>query len=324
MSIHISFPDGSVSEYPEGITPLEIAKGKLNPVACRINGELSDLTRAIFSDVALEFVTFDSPEGKAVFWHSTSHILAQAVKRLFPEAKLAIGPAIEEGFYYDFDVKSPFTEEEIARIEEEMAKIIEEDIPFVREEISKKEAENIFLSLGEEYKLELLSDIDDKNVSIYRNGDFVDLCRGPHLPSTGWVKFLKLTSVAGAYWRGDERNKMLQRIYGISFPKKKELKEYLHKLDEAKKRDHRILGTKLNLFMMDDSIGPGLVIWKPEGAVVRGIIEDYWKSIHRKWGYQYIYTPHIARLSLWETSGHTEFYSDNMFQPIDVEGQMYQ
>jgi len=246
------------------------------------------------------------------------------VKRLFPEAKLAIGPPIEEGFYYDFDIESPFTEEEIARIEEEMAKIIKEDIPFVREEISKEEAENIFRSLGEEYKLELLSDIEEKNVSVYRNGDFVDLCRGPHLPSTGWVKFLKLTSVAGAYWRGDERNKMLQRIYGISFPKKKELKEYLHRLEEAKKRDHRILGAKLNLFMMDDSIGPGLVIWKPEGAVVREIIEDYWKSIHRKRGYQYIYTPHIARLSLWETSGHTEFYSDNMFQPIDVEGQKYQ
>jgi len=271
----------------------------------------------------VERIDFSTPEGREVFRHSASHIMAQAVKRLYPEAKLGIGPAIEDGFYYDFDLPRTLSEEDLPEIEKEMQKIIEEDLPFVREELPKEEARKLFESLGEKYKVELIDEIEDEVVSIYRNGEFVDLCRGPHLPSTGYVKAFKLLSVAGAYWRGDERNPMLQRIYGTAFPTREELEDYLARLEEAKKRDHRKLGVQLDLYSIRDEVGPGLVLWHPKGATVRRIIEDFWREEHIKRGYQIIYTPHIARINLWEKSGHLAHFADMMYSPMEVEGQKY-
>lgn len=258
-----------------------------------------------------------------VYRHSTSHILAQAVKRLFPDVKLAIGPAIENGFYYDFERATPFTPDDLDRIEKEMRKIIGEDLPIVREEVSKEDAVRLFQKLGEEYKLELLEDIPDDAVSLYWQGEFVDLCRGPHLPSTGKVKAFKLLNVAGAYWRGDEKREMLQRIYGTAFPRESELEAYLKTLEEAARRDHRKLGKELDLFSLHEEAGAGLVYWHPKGASVRRIIEDFWRSEHIKRGYDIVYSPHIARRDLWEISGHWGWYRENMYSPIDIDGVEY-
>lgn len=249
--------------------------------------------------------------------------MAQAVKRLYPKAKLAIGPSIEDGFYYDFDVEKPFSEEELGRIEKEMEKVIKENHKFERSDIPKKEARELFKKLDEPYKLELIDEIPDDKVTIYKDGDFLDLCRGPHIEKTGQVKAYKLLSVAGAYWRGSEKNKMLQRIYGTAFETKDELDKYLHLLEEAKKRDHRKLGKELDLFTIQDEIGAGLVLWHPKGALTRKVIEDFWKEEHLKKGYEIINIPHIARMDLWKTSGHLEFYKDYMYSPIDIEGQNY-
>ncbi len=256
--------------------------------------------------------------------HSTSHILAQAVKELFPEVLLGIGPSTDEGFYYDFDVKKPFIPEEIKIIEQKMKEIIEKNIPIVREEIPRRKAIKLFEKLNEKYKLELLKSIEDESISIYRQGNFVDLCRGPHLNSTGEAKVFKLLSIAGAYWRGNEKNPMLQRIYGTAFFTIKELNSYLFTIEEAKKRDHRRLGKDLELFSIEEEAGPGLVLWHPKGAKVRNVLENYWREEHIKNGYELVYTPHIAKLSLWETSGHTGFFQGNMFAPMDVEGNLYQ
>ncbi|HHV61102.1 MAG TPA: threonine--tRNA ligase [Firmicutes bacterium] len=258
-----------------------------------------------------------------VYRHSTAHILAQAVKRLFPDVKLAIGPAIENGFYYDFEKATPFTPEDLDKIEKEMKKIIGEDLPIVREEVSKEEAVRLFQDQGEKYKLELLEDIPDDVVSLYRQGEFVDLCRGPHLPSTGRVKAFKLLNVAGAYWRGDEKREMLQRIYGTAFPRESELEAYLKTLEEAARRDHRKLGKELDLFSLHEEAGAGLVYWHPKGATVRRIIEDFWRSEHIKRGYDIVYSPHIARRDLWEISGHWGWYRENMYSPIDIDGVEY-
>lgn len=253
--------------------------------------------------------------------HSTAHIMAQAVKELYPDAKITIGPSIKDGFYYDFDRDKPFTTEDLNSIEKKMEEIIKADALFERIEVSKEEARKIFKD--EAYKIELINEIEDEKVSIYKQGSFVDLCRGPHLSSTGRVKAFKLLSVAGSYWRGNEKNKMLQRIYGTSFPTKKELEEHLHKLEEAKKRDHRKLGKELDLFSVDDEVGAGLINWHPKGALVRYIIENFWREEHYKNGYQIVYSPHIAKTDLWRTSGHIDFYKDNMYSPIDVEGFSY-
>lgn len=250
------------------------------------------------------------------YWHTTSHILAQAVKRLFPEVKLGIGPPIENGFYYDFYREKPFTPEDIERIEKEMRKIIEQDFKIERIVVDKKEAEKILKD--EKFKLEILSGIEDDKVSFYKQGEFIDLCEGPHLSSTGEVKYFKLLSVASAYWRGDEKRESMQRIYGISFPTEEKLKEYLNFIEEAKKRDHRVLGKKLDLFSIHPEIGSGLIFWHPKGAIVRKIIEDFWKDVHLKNGYQLLYTPHIADISLWEKSGHLSFYKEYMFPPMDI------
>lgn len=255
--------------------------------------------------------------------HSASHVMAQAVKRLYPGAKLGIGPAIEDGFYYDFDLPETLSPDALARIEKEMGKIIAADLPFQRQEVSEAEAVELFSGLHEDYKLELLRDLKGQTISIYRDGDFVDLCRGPHLGRTGEIKAFKLLSIAGAYWRGDERRPMLQRIYGTAFPDRKSLNEHLALKAEAEKRDHRKLGVALDLFHLDPEVGPGLVLWHPKGALVRKLIEDFWREEHLKSGYEFIATPHIARRHLWDRSGHTDFFAANMYSPMKIDEEEY-
>ncbi|WP_059176564.1 threonine--tRNA ligase [Thermodesulfovibrio aggregans] len=295
-------------------------------IAIKVNGQLKDLLFLSFlnGDEEIEIITADNEEGLEILRHSTAHIMAHAVKDLFPEVKVTIGPAIEDGFYYDFDKDEPFTEEDLQKIEKRMQEIIRAKNPFTRKEISKQEAIELFESLGESYKVEILSEIEDEKVSIYEEGGFIDLCRGPHVPHTGVVKAFKLLSVAGAYWRGDEKNKMLQRIYGIAFPTKEQLESYLKFLEEVKKRDHRRLGKQLRLFEISEEIGPGLIIWLPNGALIRKIIEDFWKDEHIKAGYQLLYTPHIAKLELWQKSGHLDFYRENMYSPMEIDEVAYQ
>lgn len=266
----------------------------------------------------------NSEEDKEILRHSTSHVMAQAVRRIFPEVKIAIGPAIENGFYYDFDKAEPFTQEDLALIEDEMRKIVKEDLPIVREEVPREEALKLFDEAGEIYKVELIRDMPDaETVSLYRQGEFVDLCRGPHVESTGKIKEFKLLNVAGAYWRGDEKNKMLQRIYGTAFPTKGELDHYLEMLEEAEKRDHRRLGKELDIFSLHEEGGAGLVYWHPKGGIIRKVIEDFWRDEHLKRGYDLVFSPHIAKRDLWEISGHWGWYRDNMYSPIDIDGVEY-
>jgi len=323
--IQITLKDGSAKSYENGTTILAIAKDiseglARNALAGEVNGEVRDLMTPLYEDCSLNLLTFDSEGGKHTYWHTTSHIMAQAVKKLFPGVKLAIGPAIDNGFYYDFDSEKTFTPEDLAAIEKEMQKIIKEDLAVERFTLSREKA--LELMKDEPYKLELIQDLpEDAELSFYKQGDFTDLCAGPHLPSTGKVKAVKLTQQAGAYWRGNEKNKMLQRIYGISFPKTSQLEEYLKMLEEAEKRDHRRLGKELDLFSFDEEVGPGLVLWHPKGAKVRMHIEDFWRKQHIKNGYELVSTPHIGRGQLWETSGHLGFYKESMYAPMDVDGQ---
>ncbi len=295
-------------------------------IAIKVNGVLKDISllSSLKPNDEVEIVSLNSKEGLEILRHSTAHIMAHAVKELFPDVKVTIGPAIEDGFYYDFDKDEPFTEEDLQKIEKKMKEIIKERKAFVRKEIPKAEALKLFESLGETYKLEIINEIEDDTVSIYEEGGFIDLCRGPHIPHTGMVKAFKLLNVAGAYWRGDEKNKMLQRIYGTAFPTKDELDEYLKFLEEVKKRDHRRLGKHLRLFEISDEIGPGLIIWLPNGAIIRKVIEDFWRDEHLKAGYQLLYTPHIAKLDLWSKSGHLDFYRENMFSPMQIDEVAYQ
>jgi threonyl-tRNA synthetase len=296
---------------------------KNNIIIAKNENSLLDWNYKISENEKIEFLDFNSDLAKEVYRHSASHIMAQAVKRLFPDAKIAIGPAIEDGFYYDFDVPKPFEEKDLTSITEEMKRIIKEDIPIVREEISKEEAIKIFKEKDEIYKLEILEEIGDKIVSIYRQGEFVDLCRGPHIRSTGKLKAFKLLSIAGAYWRGSEKNKMLQRIYGTAWDTDEKLNEYLEYLKEAEERDHRKLGTALQLFSIQEQAGPGLVFWHPNGAAIRMTIEDFWKKEHIKRNYQFVYTPHIAKIDLWKTSGHWENYRENIYSPMKIDEQEY-
>lgn len=323
MSIKVKVNDSIFELEPEQLEKLFKEK---QAIAIKINGQSKDLS-SLFSlngEEEIELITSESKEGLEILRHSTAHIMAHAVKDLFPEVKVTIGPAIEDGFYYDFDKDEPFTEEDLNKIEKRMQEIIKAKNPFIRKEISKQEAIKIFESLGESYKVEILNEIEDDRVSVYEEGGFIDLCRGPHIPHTGMVKAFKLLSVAGAYWRGDEKNKMLQRIYGTAFQTKQELDEYLKFLEEVKKRDHRRLGRQLKLFEISEEVGPGLIIWLPNGAIVRKIIEDFWKDEHLKAGYQLLYTPHIAKLELWSKSGHLDFYRENMFSPMHIDEIAYQ
>lgn len=328
-SITITLPDGSTKKIGRGATVLQVAESigsglARAALAGRVDGRTVDLSYPVASDAEVEILTFADDGGKEVYWHSTAHVMAQAVQDLFPTAKVTIGPPIENGFYYDFDVDQPFTPDELEKIEARMLDIAREDQPFSREEISRDEASARFRDLGESYKLELLDAIaPDETVSIYKNTRWFDLCRGPHLPSTGRIKAIKLLNASGAYWRGDENNKMLQRIYGISFPGKKELQAYLDKLEEAKRRDHRTLGVQLDLYSINDNVGPGLVLWHPKGMRILHEIESFWYSAHFDGGYELVGSPHIGRSNLWETSGHLEFFRENMYSPMDVDGQEY-
>jgi threonyl-tRNA synthetase len=316
--IKITLKDGSVKEYQKGTTVEEIVasigSGLLKAaMAAKINGHVVDLSKPVEEDCSLEVLTFDDEDGRWALRHTSSHILAQAVKRLYPETKLAIGPAIDTGFYYDFDSDKPFTEDDLAAIEKEMEKIVKEDLKLERFELPRKEALEMMEKLGESYKVELINDLpEDEVISFYKQGDFVDLCAGPHAPSTGKAKAMKLLSVAGAYWRGSEKNKMLQRIYGTSFVKKSQLEEYLNMLEEAKKRDHRKLGRELDLFSILEE-GPGFPFFHPKGMILRNVLEDFWRREHRKNGYLEVKTPIILNEELWHRSGHWDKYQENMY-----------
>ncbi len=327
--IQVTLPDGTSRRVPEGTAAGEALTGPggslpSEVLAVRVNGVPSDLATALREDASLEPITFESPLGKEVYRHSSTHIMAQAVKELFPSAQLAIGPAIEEGFYYDFGFERPFTPDDLEKIEARIHDILKANLPFKRMEMPRQEAIRFFRERGEKYKVEILESINDETASLYSQGDFIDLCRGPHVSSTGRVAAIKLLSGAGAYWRGDERNAMLQRIYGTSFPTQAALDAHLAKLEEIKRRDHRKLGKELDLITIQDEIGPGLVLWHPKGALIRLLIENFWREQHLQAGYELVYSPHVARLDLWKTSGHVDYYRDNMFVPMKVEASEYQ
>lgn len=313
--------DNNTKSYKPGIKVSDVLTDK-NVLAAKVNGRIVDLSWELDEDAELSPVYFDSPEGKSIFWHSTSHLMAHAVKILFPDVKLAIGPSIDEGFYYDFDLKHSLTEKDLEKIEAKMQELVKSNLPIVHKFLPKTEVENIYQEKGEKYKLEILSEVTDEKISIYEQDGFFDLCLGPHLSNTGLVKAFKLLSVAGAYWKGDEHNPMLQRIYGISFPTQQELDDYLAKLEDAKRRDHRKLGPQLGYFLFSEQLGPGLMLWTPKGAIIRRTIEDYWIDVHIKAGYEIVYTPHIARGHLWETSGHFSYYKENMFT-LQIEKEEY-
>ncbi|MDD5759182.1 MAG: threonine--tRNA ligase [Desulfobulbaceae bacterium] len=329
--INISTPTGESIGVASGCTAAEAVKSlcsskvRKNSVAAKVNGALVDLNSPIYNDAVLEPVALDSPEGLTVLRHSAAHIMAQAVIDLFgQEVQVTIGPAIEDGFYYDFGKNDPFSPDDFAKIEARMQEIVDANQPFVREELAKAEAIKFFQEKGQKYKVELIEGIGADSVSLYSQGSFVDLCRGPHLPSTGWLKAFTILKVAGAYWRGDEKNAMLQRLYGTAFADPKALKAYLNNLEEAKKRDHRKLGKELELFTISDQVGPGLILWQPKGAQLRRVLEDYWKDEHYRHDYELLFTPQIARRDLWQTSGHLDFYVDDMFSPMEVDEVSYQ
>ncbi|MBP8612870.1 MAG: threonine--tRNA ligase [Candidatus Atribacteria bacterium] len=319
---------GECHEFNKGTTLEEVFKALgydlSKIVAAKVDGKAADLSFTTEkNDITIEPIYIDSEEGEEILRHSTSHILAQAVIHLFPDVKYTIGPAIENGFYYDFDLDTPLTESDLSKIEEEMRHIVNAGYKFEREVLKKSEAIELFKRLNQPYKIELIEEIPDEEVSVYKDGDFTDLCRGPHIPNTKFAQHFKLLSVAGAYWRGDEKNKMLQRVYGTAFATEERLQNYLNFLEEAKKRDHRRLGKELDLFSIEDEIGPGLILWHPKGAMIRKIIEDFWRDEHIKRGYYFAYTPHIARVELWKTSGHWDFYRENMFSPMEVDKGSY-
>ncbi|HDI78140.1 MAG TPA: threonine--tRNA ligase [Desulfobacteraceae bacterium] len=291
-------------------------------IAARVDGRLIDLYSEIQPNEQVQPIYMESSEGQEILRHSTAHVMAMAVKELFPEVKITIGPAIEDGFYYDFDYKRPFREEDLPEIEDKMREIVGRDIPFKREEISKEDAIKLFSSLGEHYKVEILHEIEDETVSVYRNGDFVDLCRGPHVPSTGFVRSFKLMKVAGAYWRGDEKRKMLSRIYGVAFPSDELLRQYLKRLEEAKKRYHIRLGKELELFSIHEEVGAGLIIWHPKGAILRHIIEEFEIEEHLRRGYEMVKGPQLLKTELWKRSGHFENYKENMYF-TEIDKQSY-
>jgi threonyl-tRNA synthetase len=327
-AIIIYLPDRSGAKMQRGISVWEVAKRTARKdlekiVAGRVNNHLVDLATALEDDTRLNFVTVDSDEGLEILRHSTSHVMAAAVKELFEGVKVTIGPAIEDGFYYDFDFSRGFTPEDLDAIEEKMREIVQRDVPFVRKEVEREKAIEIFQNLGEAYKVELLEEIEDNRVSLYESGEFLDLCRGPHVSSSGKIKAFKLLRSSGAYWRGDERKKQLQRIYGTAFNTQEDLVSFLNRLEEAKNRDHRILGKRLDLFSAHELAGAGLIYWHPHGALIREIIEGFWRREHRRRGYQIVYSPHIYKADLLKVSGHLQFYRESMYSPMDIDGVDY-
>jgi threonyl-tRNA synthetase len=327
--IKITFPDGKVREYNEGITALEIARSiseglARNVLSAKVNGEVWDATRPIAKDANLQLLTWDDGEGKSTMWHSSAHLMAEALEELFPGIKFGIGPPVDHGFYYDVDLGGQsISSDDFKKIEDKMIELARKGNKYTREEVSKQDAIDYFQKKGDEYKLDLLKDLEDGSITFYRQGNFTDLCRGPHIPDTGFIKAAKLMNIAGAYWRGDENNKQLTRIYGITFPKKSQLDEYLTMLEEAKKRDHRKIGKEMELFTFDDDVGPGLPLWMPNGAVIIEQLEKLAKATEQKAGYQRVRTPHIAKESMYITSGHLPYYQDSMFPPMVFEGEKY-
>ncbi len=327
--INISFPDGAVRQYEKGTSALDIAKSiseglARKVLAANVDGEVWDATRPIEKDASLKLVMWDDAEGKNTFWHSSAHLMAEAVEDKFPGAKFWVGPSLDKGFYYDIDLgDNKLTEEDLVTLEKKMNELAKQANPFNRSSQSKAEAIAYFKEKGDEYKLDLLEKLEDGNITFYSQGNFTDLCRGPHIPNTGFIKAIKLTSIAGAYWKGDEKNKQLTRIYGITFPNQKELDEYLVMLEEAKKRDHRKLGKELGIYTMNDEVGQGLVLWMPNGTVIIEELEKLAKETENAAGYKRVVTPHIAKESLYLTSGHLPYYADGMFPPMELDGEKF-
>ncbi|HWB93430.1 MAG TPA: threonine--tRNA ligase, partial [Puia sp.] len=328
--IKITFPDGAVREYESGVTALDIAKSisqglARKVLAANVNGQVWDATRPITTDATLKLLTWTDTDGKSTFWHSSAHLLAEAVEAIYPGVKFWVGPPVDGGgFYYDMDLGGrQITEDDLRKLETRMAELAKKNEVYRRREISKAEAVKYFTDKGDEYKLDLLENLQDGNITFYTQGAFTDLCRGPHIPDTGFIKAIRLTNIAGAYWKGDERNKQLTRIYGVTFPSQKELDEYLQMIEEAKKRDHRKLGKELGIFTFDEQVGPGLPLWMPNGAVIIEQLEKLAKETEEKAGYKRVVTPNIAKESLYITSGHLPYYQESMFPPMELEGEKY-
>lgn len=327
--IQITLPDGSIRDYEKGITALDVAKSiseglARKVLAAEINKEVWDATRPIEFDATLKLLTWDDSGAKSTFWHSSAHLMAEAVESIYPGVKFWVGPAIDKGFYYDMDLgDQKITEDDLVVLEKKMSELAKQNNPYQRQSITKEAARDYFLNKGDEYKLDLLSGLSDGEITFYNQGGFTDLCRGPHIPHTGFIKAIKLTSIAGAYWKGDEKNKQLTRIYGVTFPNQKELDEYVTMLEEAKKRDHRKLGKELGIYTTDDNVGAGLILWMPNGTVIIEELEKLAKDTENRAGYKRVVTPHLAKESLYITSGHLPYYADSMFPPMELDGTRY-
>lgn len=327
--INITLPDGSVRQYEKGTTSLDIAKSiseglARKVIAASVDGQVWDITRPIEKDATVKLLTWTDKDGKNTFWHSSAHLMAEAVESLFPGVKFWVGPPVENGFYYDMDLGDrKITEEDLAQLEKKMNELAKKNNAYIRKAVPKAEAIKYFTDKGDEYKLDLLQNLNDGEITFYTQGDFTDLCRGPHIPSTGLIKAIKLTNIAGAYWKGDEKNKMLTRIYGVTFPSQKELDEYLHMLEEAKKRDHRKLGKELSIYTMDDDVGQGLIMWMPNGTIIIEELEKLAKQTESEAGYKRVVTPHIAKESMYLTSGHLPYYADGMYPAMELDGEKY-
>ena len=327
--INITLPDGAVRQYEAGVSAFEIAKSiseglARKIIAAQVNGEVWDISRPIQNDSSLKLLTFSDNEGRTTFWHSSAHLMAEAVEQLYPGVKFWVGPALDNGFYYDMDLGDrKLAEEDLQGIEKKMNELARQNNKFERKEIRKEEAVNYFTEKGDEYKLDLLQNLQDGEITFYSQGSFTDLCRGPHIPHTGLIKAIKLTNIAGAYWKGDEKNKQLIRVYGVTFPSQKEMDEHLAMLEEAKKRDHRKLGKELGIYTMDDDVGPGLPLWLPNGTIIIEELEKLAKETETAGGYKRVVTPHIAKENLYLTSGHLPYYEDSMYPPMELEGVKY-
>ncbi|MBN8675751.1 MAG: threonine--tRNA ligase [Chitinophagales bacterium] len=327
--IKITLPDGAVREYEKGTTALDIAKSiseglARKVLAASVNGQVWDATRPINEDATFKLLTWNDTDGKNTFWHSSAHLMAEAVESMYPGVKFWVGPPVENGFYYDMDLgNKKMSEEDLVILEKKMNELAKKNSQYIRKEISKADAVQYFTEKGDEYKLDLLGNLQDGEITFYTQGEFTDLCRGPHIPHTGFIKAIKLMSIAGAYWKGDEKNKQLTRVYGVTFPSQKELDEHLAMLEEAKKRDHRKLGKELGIYTMDDDVGPGLILWMPNGTVIIEELEKLAKETELAAGYKRVVTPHIAKESMYLTSGHLPYYADSMFPPMEMDGEKY-
>ena len=329
MQINITFPDGAVRSYPSGSSAMDVALSiseglARNVLAAKVDKEVWDASRPITTDVALQLLTWKDKEGQQTYWHSSAHLMAEALEALYPGVKLAIGPAVDSGFYYDVDFGDQhFSSESFEALEKKMLELAKNNSVFLRKDVSKADATAYFTSKGDPYKLELIQDLADGSITFYEQGNFTDLCRGPHIPHTGHIKAVKLLNTAGAYWRGNEKNKQLTRIYGVTFPKKSELDEHLERMEEAKKRDHRKLGKELEIYTFDDDVGPGLPLWLPNGGIIIEALETYAKKTEKEAGYQRVKSPHIAKESMYLKSGHLPYYADSMFPPMEIDGEKY-